>query len=114
MVLSDVRGVSSSSMVDILQYVYANFADVTLSELSEKFSYSRAHISRMFSQQTGKSFTDTLLEIRMDYAKTYLIETDKKIAEIARLLGYESVEYFQRAFKLYFGVTPLSFRMKNR
>lgn len=114
MVLSDVRGVSSSSMVDILQYVYENYASVTLSELSEKFSYSRAHISRMFTQQTGKSFTGTLLEIRMDYARTYLIETDKKIGEIARLLGYESVEYFQRAFKLYFGVSPMVFRTKSR
>lgn len=110
MTLSDIRGVSSNIIIDILQYMYDNYNVATLSTVSEKFCYSPSHICRMFTKQTGKTFGNTLTEIRMEKSAAYLRESNKKIKEIAKLTGYESVEYFHRLFKSKFGVSPLQFR----
>jgi|GEM_PF-2721637 len=113
-VISDIRCASSDIMMDMLQYVYDHYNDVTLSELSEKFGYSTAHICRMFMKQTGKTFGDTLTEIKMEKAAAYLRDTKLKVYEIARLVGYDSHEYFHRLFKSRFGVTPFQYRMSRQ
>lgn len=109
-VISDMRCSASNIMIDMLQYIYDNYNSVTLSEISEKFGYSIAHICRMFSSQTGKTFGDILTEIKMEKATAYLRDTDFKVCEIAQLVGYDSNEYFHRLFKSRFGITPLQFR----
>lgn len=109
-IISDMRCSASNIIIDMLQYIYDNYSSVTLSELSEKFGYSIAHICRMLSRQTGKTFANILMEIRMEKAKAYLRDTEFKVYEIAQLVGYDSNEYFHRLFKSYFGMTPLQFR----
>ena len=109
-VISAMRCASSDLMIDMLLCMYNEHNSVTLSRMSEKFGYSKAHICRMFSKQTGKSFGSTLTEIKMEKAAAYLKDTKLKVYEIAQLVGYESNEYFHRLFKSYFGATPYRFR----
>lgn len=50
----------------------------------------------------------------MEKAKNLLINTDKKIAEIAGLTGYNTIQYFSEIFKERTGVTPREFREVNK
>ncbi|MBQ4518819.1 MAG: helix-turn-helix domain-containing protein [Clostridia bacterium] len=112
--ISGKQNVNSNVLMDILEYISEHYAVTTLNHISERFGYSTAHICRMFVKETGKSFSRIVTEIRMNKALTYLADTDLKMYEIARLLGYESHEYFQRVFKKHFGVTPFKCRQLDK
>lgn len=62
---------------------------------------------KKYFKQTAFSF---LFDYRMRLASSYLLDTDKSIAEIAELTGYEHPSHFCIAFKRKFGVTALAFR----
>ena len=110
--LSDGIGASSYKIINFLMYMTENYSTVTLDELSEKFFYSKTHICRLFLQNTGKSFNQTLIDMRLSRACSLLRNTDKTVEEISHEVGYGSTEYFQRLFKRKIGVTPGEFRKK--
>ncbi len=108
--LSPVGGAKDSKLISILMYVAENYATVTLEELSEKFFYSKTHICRLFIAHTRKSFNQTLMQMKINHACKYLKHTNMSVEDISHVVGYDSVEYFQRLFKKKMGVTPGDFR----
>lgn len=108
--LSQSQGMSSDKMIDILVYVSENYATVTLEKLSEEFFYSKTHICRLFLQNTGKSFNQTLIDLRVSHARLLLKNTELTVEEISHTVGYDSVEYFQRLYKKKTGMTPGEYR----
>ena len=111
--LSKGRGSSSYKMINILLYVAENYKTVTLDELSEKFFYSKTHICRLFLKNTGKSFNQTLIDMKINRSCSLLKNTEMTVEEISKNVGYGSAEHFQRLFKRKLGMTPGDFR-KNQ
>ena len=110
----DVRIISSSRTNlsnNMLSYIFNNYNNVTLSSLSEKYNYSIAHCSRIIKQETGKTFSKIIQEIRLSRAKDLLKETSLTIEEICIEVGYESISSFQRTFKSYTHTTPGNYRL---
>ena len=58
----------------------------------------------------GTSYKQLALQVRMDLAKHYLLDTALSIQEIAYLLAYAAPAPFSRAFKKVHGVAPQYFR----
>jgi len=46
----------------------------------------------------------------MHRARELLAESDIKVAQVGRMVGYTSTPQFTRAFKAFFGTTPRAFR----
>ncbi len=68
----------------------------------------------MIKKQTGKSFTDLLLDLKFEKA-TYWLETrTDSIQQIAYDSGFESIEHFNRLFKKRFLITPGQYRKLNQ
>lgn len=98
---------------DLLPYIKAHFADssLSLSALAAHFHVSDAYLSRLIRKQCGKSFSDLLIELRMELAKSLLEDKHTHmIYEVATLVGYSSQHYFCRMFKEYTGVSPTDYR----
>ena len=112
-VLSLGTGKSPNKIISILTYLGDNYKTATLEDLSEKFFYSKTHLCRLFLQNTGKSFSQTLVDLRISKAVYFLKTTDMTVENIATAVGYVSVEYFQRLFKKMMGVTPGEYRKHN-
>ena len=55
-------------------------------------------------------FVDFLVNLRMEHAKTLLLQTDESINAIAIKVGYIHSISFGRTFKKVIGVTPGDFR----
>lgn len=108
--LSTGRGKSSNMMINILDYVTENCSTVNLDIMSEKFFYSKTHICRLFIKNTGKSFNEFLMDIKIGQACSMLENSNLTVDEIANNLGYKSVEYFYRLFKKKKGITPKEYR----
>lgn len=64
--------------------------------------------------KVGTSYKTLVLEIRMEIARHYLLDTHLSVQEIAYLLDYSSPAPFSRAFKQYYGQAPEYFRQANQ
>lgn len=98
----------------ILQYIQNNYRSVTLRELSEVFHYNEAYLSRLLQDYAHQSFTEIVRSLRLKRAEDYLLNSDLKVHEINRLVGYDSVDHFSRTFKAVYGYSPVTYRKKYR
>ena len=87
--------------------------DVSLQSLADEVKYSYNHLSALFKSETGQSFSDYLMRLRLEKAKQLLNETNLKIYEIGTMCGYPNSKYFMSIFKEAVGLTPSEFRDKN-
>ncbi|WP_219838738.1 AraC family transcriptional regulator [Paenibacillus sp. R14(2021)] len=85
-----------------------------LRELSAKACVSSAHFSRVFKQLTGMNLTDYVNAKRIIRAKELLRTTDDNIETIALICGFQGLPHFYEAFKKLAGMTPRSYRLKEK
>lgn len=84
--------------------------NLSLDELAAYFELTPAYCSALIKATTGSSFSRRIIEMRIGKAKQLLFDTDRRIYEIAELVGYGDVKYFNRVFKRETGVTPVEYR----
>lgn len=90
------------------------YEDISLEEIAkDKYFMNISYLSRVFKAATGDTFSNALLNIRMEKAKQILIEKDIPITQVASLTGYNNTAYFVKMFKKYFGETPGDFKKKH-
>ena len=85
-------------------------ARMTLDEAANLASLSPGYFSRIFRKETGTSFREFLLQVRMERARALLEETDMSVTEIACSLGYQDIFLFSRQFKLRYSQAPSHIR----
>ncbi|OPJ59290.1 AraC family transcriptional regulator [Clostridium oryzae] len=86
---------------------------ITLQELSELVSLSPSYFSRTFREVTGYSIIEFFNKIKIDRAEALIMVEDKKIKEIAAMLGFKDEFYFSRLFKRIKGISPKEFYSRN-
>ncbi len=90
----------------ILDYMGDHSDVVTLKDIAIHFNYHPNYISALLHRETGRKFTEILLEKRMERAVLLMKNTTLSIEEISAMLGYSNHSNFYKAFKEYYGVTP--------
>ncbi|MFV0503857.1 MAG: response regulator [Lachnospirales bacterium] len=100
---------------NVIRYIEENHAhDITLDEISNQFNFTPAYFSKIIKEATGKNFSTILLEVRIDKAKEILKVQNNKVYEVAKLVGYNDVKYFNRVFKRTTGMTPAMYKRTIR
>lgn len=84
--------------------------DISLEDISKIVNMTVVSFSRFIKKRTGKTFIDSLNDIRLGHASRLLIDTRLSIAEISSKCGYNNLSYFNRIFKKKHGCTPKEFR----
>lgn len=96
----------------VMEYLNKNFhKDISLSEVAKLIAMSEVAFSRFFKLRTGKTFVDTLNEVRLGHASRMLIDTTQSINEIAYRCGFNNMSNFNRIFKKKKNCTPKEFRL---
>lgn len=100
----------------ILEYIVQHFCeqDMCLKKLTDIFCIHRTLISKMIKSYTNKSFSDYLLELRIEEAIKFLIHSDLAITTIAEKVGYTNYTTFKRAFIRMKGISPREYRENNQ
>lgn len=83
---------------------------ITVADMAEAVSYSLYHFCRLFNEATHHTPFDYLMRRRLSEAALELLQTDKKIIEIALDFQFNHPETFSRAFKRMFGMQPTQLR----
>jgi transcriptional regulator GlxA family with amidase domain len=86
--------------------------NVNLQELAARTGVSLRQFSRRFKSATGETCLKYLQLVRVEAAKTALINTDQSFEDISRNAGYENVSFFRKLFKSNTSVTPVVYRQK--
>ncbi len=99
-------------MNKVKQYLKCNYMlyDISLDSVSEIVNMAPSYFSSRFKKCFGVNFVDYVAELRMNAAKELLKEPLRSTAEIATMVGYDSANYFTRAFKKHLGMTPTDYR----
>ena len=109
-VIKDKNEVKDERLLQITNYIYANYKTVTLDDLSEEFFLSKPYLSKYIKEKSGMTFGDILKKVRMKKARAMLKSSNATVESIAESVGYQNVEHFNRVFKKMFNQTPVQFR----
>lgn len=87
---------------------------ITLSSLSKALQCSLPYLSKKFKEEMGMTFQEYLQRVRIEQSCHLLANSDKKVIEIAHLVGYEDLKFFNTLFKKQLSVTPREFKKLHR
>lgn len=108
-------GSYSGIIAEAIDFISSHFQDpLTLQDVLEHTSMSRATFSRHFPQFTGQSFTTFLQQFRLEYSRRLLIESNCSITEAAFEAGFQNLSHFNRLFRIRWEQTPREFRKELR
>ena len=111
--IAESQGGKDERLLEITNYIYANYKDVTLDDLSEKFFLSKPYLSKYIKEKSGMTFGDILKKIRMKKARAMLKGSSATVESIAESVGYQNVEHFNRVFKKMYNITPVQYRNRK-
>src|SRR5262249_3810682 len=83
-----------------------------IKELMRELPMSYSKFRKLFKQATGEAPHQYHLNLRLDKARELLSTTNLNVTEVAYNLGFDSVFYFSKLFKIKNGVSPKSYRSK--
>lgn len=98
-----------SECLRIIHKEMAN-SELNVNYCAYKLNVTPNYLSSRFSRDMQQSFSLYLNNLRMEKAKELLGNLSLKIYEIADLVGFSDVAYFNRVFKDKYSITPKQYR----
>ena len=93
------------------RYVLAHFHEnINRDKMAETVNLSPGYFSNLFRQEVGMSFSDYLIQVRVENAKSLLRRFDQSVDAISKRCGFHSLAHFSRTFKDRCGMSPLKYR----
>jgi AraC-like DNA-binding protein len=106
---SEAASIVAARRATVLEYIGSHFNDPALSGpgLAQSLGISQRYLQRLL-QETGKSFTERVNELRLERAFALLATAhdNRRVSDIAFEVGFSDLAHFYRLFKSRFGDTP--------
>lgn len=86
---------------------------ISLNELAIACRKNEKYLGRLFKKETGKTFNEYCVQLRLNKAEKLLLQSNERIIDIAFDCGFNNISYFNRLFKSKHGISPKEYRIKN-
>lgn len=106
----DITNHSSILVMQIIEFIYQHFMDITLKDTATHFHIHPNYLTRLLKKYIGKGFMEMVQQLRMEKAEFLLQNTTLTITEIARECGFSNINYFYHLFKKTYHKTPNQLR----
>lgn len=103
--------VDSARINGVLAFVTQNYRqEIQLSDAAKLANMSESAFSRYFKKRTRRTFSQFVLEMRIEHACKLLVEDKMSVSAISLESGFNNLSNFNRQFKLLKKTTPLAYR----
>ncbi len=93
------------------EYIDNNYdKELTLTQVAKYIYLSDSYFAHSFKDKFGISPKSYILKVRIEASKEYLKNTDTKVADVAKIVGFSSQQRFNDIFKKHENITPLNYR----
>jgi AraC-like DNA-binding protein len=101
----------SERMDTVMKFILTNFgSNITLADAAKVANMAENSFSRFFKQRTRKTFTNYVIELRLNHAAKLLIENNMPIVDICYECGFNNLSNFHRYFRMMHSISPLNYR----
>jgi AraC-like DNA-binding protein len=95
----------------VFAYIVENFHDdILLNEASKTIGMTPNAFCKYFKKITRKTFMETVINYRINFATQQLVETDKSIADICFESGFRDMSHFYKMFSSRMKTSPFNYR----
>lgn len=105
---------TDATMIQVLNYMYENYQNISLHALAEHFHFNDAYLSNRIHKEYDKTFSKILKEFKLHQAAELLQTTDLKLEDVCSEIGYKDSRQFIRNFKEQYSITPAKYRKQFR
>lgn len=107
----DGESPAHGKILEVARYLDNHYpGDCSLTTMAGQFYVSPSYLSRSFHQVMQVSYRDYLIRLRIRNAAQLLMQTDKKITQIAQETGFRSEAHFGKMFRKILGCSPRQYR----
>jgi len=93
------------------EFVQSHVEDpITLAQVVEHVHVSRFYFCKLFKKATGMTLTEYVSHVRVEKAKTLLVDPSLRISEVVYAAGFGSIPHFNSVFKRIVGMPPTEYR----
>lgn len=104
-----------SCLIRAVRYMQSHAGDkINQSGVAAEINMSRGYFSQCFARFAGETFGECLRGMRLELAKSLLLETSLPVCEIASRSGFEDDRYFSRLFRERIGKLPSEYRAEGK
>lgn len=102
----------AGALKPVFDFIEANYQNpITLADVAQAIGYSPAYLTSQVGEQTGRTVNRWIIERRMVAARSLLKTSDRKIEQIAAIVGYQHACHFSRQFRKHHGLPPNAWRI---
>lgn len=96
----------------IMKYMEEHYPEkISLEHIATNMYLSSYYISKIFKSETGDTPINYLISLRMEKAREILDRNpEETVQKVAAAVGYEDAYHFSKAFKKYYGISPLYYK----
>jgi AraC-like DNA-binding protein len=110
-ILASPHNTNKERMNTALGYIVDNFRnEILLDHVAAAVNMSPNAFCKYFKRTTSKTFMETVIEYRINFAIQQLLSTDKSVSDIAFESGFGDVSHFHKVFKRTMKTSPLDYR----
>lgn len=111
---TDIAAANDPHISAALNFIHKNLDnDINVANVLNQVPISRRSLEKRFLDVTGTSIYQYIFKLRMQKFSQTLLETDKRISEIALDAGFRFTNNISRQFKQIHGCTPAQYRKKH-
>ncbi|WP_171691677.1 response regulator transcription factor [Paenibacillus germinis] len=108
-------GHQNSAMETVIRQLQADLSkSYRMEQVASQVGYSMPYFSTMFKKTTGRTFTQYIMELRINKAKQMISTTNLRTNEIAERVGLENYRHFNKIFKRIVGMNPSDYRQSSK
>ncbi|MBR5223072.1 MAG: helix-turn-helix transcriptional regulator [Clostridia bacterium] len=103
--------IKNPKLRDAVLYIEGHYSEnITLADISKNAKLNHTTLTALMKRELGITAIEYLMQYRITIAKKHLAFTDVPIKDIAGMVGFKTVQHFNRIFKEITGTTPAEFR----
>ena len=106
--------IKNPKLRDAVLYIEGHYSgNLTLSDIAKSAKLNHTTLTALMKEELGCTAIEYLMQYRITVSKKQLAFTDVPIKDISNMIGFKTVQHFNRIFKEITGTTPAEFRKSS-